>query len=181
MMVGVGSAFPAPWIWVLGLSRVLILLLDPELKLDVPSTSDAPCSRCHLNSLSFLSPPRSSLASTWGISVVSVFPCPSTVLWDPGVAGRAGGFPLLESSLCSQLGTSVSSRDPELPQIPIPVPSDPTPAQERDVHCELWSPAMLEQREIHGMSGNLLNSEDTTAFSELSGSFLFLGMASGTC
>lgn len=128
MMVGVGSAFPAPWIWVLGLSSVLMLLLDPELELDVPSTSDVPCSRCHLNSLSFLSPPRSSPASTWGISVVSVFPCPSMVLWDPGVAGRAGGFPLLGSSLCSQLGTSVSSRDPELPQIPIPIASDLTPA-----------------------------------------------------
>lgn len=117
--------------------------------------------RCTLNSLSFLSPPRLSPASTWGIFVVSVSPCPSLVLWDPWAAGRAGGF----LSLAAPCAPNWESQHlPELPQIPIPISSDLSLAQER----ELWSPALLEHQQIHGISGNL-NNKDTTAFSGLSG------------
>lgn len=49
-------------------------------------SSFPPHQMCHLNSLSFLSPPRLSLASTWGIFVVSVSP------WCCGILGQLAGL-----------------------------------------------------------------------------------------
>lgn len=142
----------------------VLVLLEPDLEL-MPTTSDVPCSWCHLNSLSFLSPPRLSPASTSGIFVVSVFPCPSVVLWDPCAACRVGGF----LSLAAPCAPSWESQLPKL-QSSIPIASDPSLAQERDaVHWELWSAARLKHQDIHGMSGILFNNKNTTAFSELSG------------
>ncbi|KAM7040149.1 dual specificity protein phosphatase 22-A-like isoform 1-T1 [Acridotheres tristis] len=52
----------------------VLVLLEPDLELR-PTTSDVPCSSCHLNSLSFLSPPRLSPASTSGIFVDMTYLC----------------------------------------------------------------------------------------------------------
>lgn len=100
----------------------VLVLLEPDLEL-LPTTSDLPCSWCHLNSLSFLSPPRLSLASTSGIFVVSVFPCPSMVLWDPCATCRVGGF----LSLAAPCALSWESQLPKLQssfQLPV-IPVNP--------------------------------------------------------
>lgn len=142
----------------------VLVLLEPDLEL-LPTTSDVPCSWCHLNSL-FLSVTSQIVTGLYLGNIRGK--CFSLPLH--GAVGslrnlQGWRIPLLGSSMCSQLGIS-GSKAPEL----IPIASDPSQPQERDaVHWELWSAARLEHQKIHGMSGILFNNKNTTAFSELSG------------
>lgn len=105
-----------------------LVLPIPRMQLVVPVMSDARCAGRRPKSLSFLSPPRLSKASTSGTSAVSAFLCStSALLWDPRGSWRGWRSPSPRGApcACSWLGTSASSRDPKPQKSLVPIASGP--------------------------------------------------------